>query len=289
MKISGMMVLGIIVLVLITAGLGYLYGRSTAAPATNESIPTITVDGVATKTLSPDLLMMSFSAEGFGNTSALAQGNVSATVSWLKSALVSAGVKESEIETASFYSYPVYNYSKKCRYPQYYEGDVAYGGAGPAYSDEYVEGYDSAIAPYPYPDCSGEIIGYKAVHSITVKTEKINDGGRIADAAVSDNVDLGYVYFTLKESSRIAAESDLEADAATAAKKKAEGIAAGLGVKVGKLISVQSDDYYRWDDYYPMPIYAAEGAVDSSSGSTELFPTSLELRKSLLVVYALEQ
>ncbi len=288
MKISGMMVLGIIVLVLITAGLGYLLGTSTVKPATNDSIPTITVDGEATKTLSPDLLVMTFTVEGFGNTTALAQSNASASVSTLKSALLSNGVLQSEIETSSFYTYPVYNYSKRCGYP-YYADDVVYE-SGPMEDVEYEKGYDVAIAPYPYPDCSGELIGYKAIHTISVKTSKINDGGKIADAAVSDNVDLGYVYFTLKQSSRISAESELEAEAAKAAKKKADGIASGLGVKVGKLVSVQTDDYYYpWDDYYPRPMYAEAGVSDSSSGSTELFPTSLELKKTILVVYELEQ
>jgi uncharacterized protein YggE len=284
MKISAMMVLGIIVLVLVTAGLGYVYGKSTSPPAGNESIPTITVDGEATKTLSPDLLVISFSAEGFGNTSALAQSNVSAVVSSLKTTLLANGIKESEIETSSYYTYPVYNYSKNCRQPYYYD-EVAYSDT--AYPEETDAGY--AIAPYPYPDCSGEIIGYNAVHMVTVKTGKINDGGKITDAVVSDNVDLSYVYFTLKESSRISAESDLEAEAANAAKKKAEGIAKGLGVRVGKLISVQTDDYrYPWD--YPMPMYAEAGAADtSSSTTTELFPTSLELRNSITVVYELEQ
>lgn len=288
MKISGMMVLGIVVLILVTAGLGYLLGVGTVKSATNESIPTITVDGEATKTLSPDLLVMTFTVEGFGNTTALAQSNASASVSSLKSALLANGVGQSEIETTSFYTYSVYNYSKKCRYP-YYADDVVYGSE-PMDAAEYEKGYDVAIAPYPYPDCSAELIGYKAVHTITVKTGKINDGGKISDAAVSEGVDLDYVYFTLKQSTRISAESDLEADAAQAAKKKADGIATGLGVKVGKLISVQTDDYYYpWDDYYPRPMYAEAGVSDSSSGSTELFPTSLELKKTILVVYELEQ
>lgn len=289
MKISGMMVLGIIVLILVTAGLGYLLGASTLKSASNESIPTITVDGKATKTLSPDLLIMSFSAEGFGNTTALAQANVSATVSTLKSALLLSGVKESEIETTSFYTYPVYNYSKNCRYP-YYADDVVYESQ-PADPAEYEKGYDIAIAPYPYPDCQGEVIGYNAIHTVSVKTEKVNDGGKIADAAVSGSVDLGYVYFSLKESTRISAESELEAEAAKAAKKKADGIASGLGVKVGKLISVQTDDYYPWDDYYmrPMPAYAEAGAADSSPSSTELFPTTLELQNTITVMYELEQ
>jgi uncharacterized protein YggE len=261
MKNSGIIVL-VLALILITAGLGYIYGKSQASGS--DDIPTVTVQGEAARTVSPDLLVLTFTSEGFGNTTALAQSNASVILSSFKSRLLANGISEDEIETSSFHTYPVYNYSE-CSFKEPY--------------------YEDYIMP-PH-DCERELMGYKAVHTIKVNTDDTRNGGTLADAVVSDNVQLSYIYFTLTESSRIKIETELEREAAEAAKKKAEGIAEGLGAKIGKVVSVKTEGYY-WDE--PMPRYL-EVSEDSSAppAETEFFPRNLDLSSTITVVYELRQ
>jgi uncharacterized protein YggE len=82
-------------------------------------------------------------------------------------------------------------------------------------------------------------------------------------------------------------------DAGADAKIKAEATAAGLGKKIGRLISVQSQEFN-----YPGPLYAYEKAMDSSVGaanaeaqrvSSSLSPSDIEVSATLTVQYKLSK
>jgi uncharacterized protein YggE len=207
----------------------------------------------------------------------------------IKSALLGKGVKESDIQTSSYYTQPVYNTT--CDYPKplppvydYAEGGAASGSTGSS---------GEAIAPdyYPYPYCDyGEVIGYTTTHSIIVKTEKINEGGSLIDAATESNGSrFDYVYFSLKEETRISVESELQGEAASSAKSKAAKIAQGVGGKLGKLVSINPDQYY-----YPYPMYGggrdvAYPSTGAEAPPTEIFPSETTLSASMIVVYEIEQ
>jgi uncharacterized protein YggE len=340
---STLLVLGVVIVVLITAGLTYYITKTSGAVlpplqnATNGSgeTPTITVRGEATKTLSPDLLTIGITIETVGVNTTDAQSKNAQAVAKAKSALLSAGVKEGEIQTSSYYTYPEYNDScyNDCYYPYYgYSGKgvpvdaVAYeaesGGAaarcigadgesmtGPndevyrcgssagsdsdvAYASEGVAYMDIAPSPpYPYPcerDCN--ITGYKTTHTLTVATGKTTDGGKMVEAALNatNNAKIDYIYFSIKEATRVNVESELQASAAAAAKSKAENIAKGLGAKLGKIVSINPDYYYP----YPMYAYGEAGGVTSSDATnvpTEIFPTDTTMSSSMTVVYELVQ
>jgi uncharacterized protein YggE len=298
---SSTLVIGIIALVLITAGLTYFIAKSgeTATPIINQTNqsgmekPTITARGEATKSVMPDLLSIGITIEGNGSTVKESQADAAAKVAKIKKALLAKGVKESDIHTNSFYTQPVYNEScKNCySYPIYdrvyegaYEGDYAVGSAGSS---------GGAIAPdyYPYPYCdydNCEVIGYKTYHSILIESDKVNEGGALVDAATSENGSrFDYVYFSLKEETRISVEEELQGAAAAAAKAKATKIAQGVGAKLGKIVSINPDQYY-----YPYPYYD-KGGVAYPEGDvqppTEIFPSETTMSSSIVVVYELEQ
>jgi uncharacterized protein YggE len=292
---SSTLVIGIIALVLITAGLTYFIAKAGESVQVNQTNvtdkPTITARGEATKSVMPDLLSIGITIEGNGTTVKESQADAAAKLAKVKSALIAKGVKESDIQTNSFYSQPVYNEScYNCYpYPIYdrvyegaYEGDYAVGSGGSAPS--------GAIAPdyYPYPYCdydNCEVIGYRTYHSLLIKSDKINDGGALVDAA-TDGARFDYVYFSLKEETRIKIEEELQGAAAAAAKAKASKIAQGVGAKLGKVVSINPDYYYP-----PYPYYDKGGVAYPSDASppTEIFPTETTMSGSIVVVYELEQ
>lgn len=307
-NLSSLTVIGIIAIVLITAGLTYYIAKASelTAPIVNitnetEEPAVITVRGEATRTVAPDLLTIGLTVESFGNTTADSQAQSSKDVAKVKAALLAAGLKESEIQTSSYYTYEVYDEScyYDC-YPYYYD-DVVYGaeasgaslkeadyavgatGSGVAYPDYY-----PPVPPRPYPcktDCN--ITGYKTVHTLALKAEKVNDGGEFIDAALGavNTSRVEYIYFSLKDETRVRHESELQALAAQSAKEKAENIATGLGAKLGRIVSVNPDYIYP-----PYPVYAYDRA-SSPEGSvpTEIFPSDTTMSSSMMVVYELEQ
>ncbi|MFH0737197.1 MAG: SIMPL domain-containing protein, partial [Candidatus Micrarchaeota archaeon] len=282
---TALLVVGVLLVVLMTAGLTYYVTKSgeTAPPIPNQTDdgepPTITVRGEATKTLSPDLMNLGMTIETMGNDTAEAQAKSATETASVKAALLSAGVAESEIETVSYYTSPVYNDScySDC-YPYY---DYAYDGYGKEAYGASSEGVAYAdIAPMPPYPCEREcgIIGYKTTHSIMVESEEIDEGGSYIEAALeaTNATRIDYVYFTLKEETRLATDSELQAAAAQAAKAKAQNIASGLGARLGKIVSINPDYYYP---YYPMYAYDNRGGTMAydESAPTEIFPTDYQM------------
>jgi uncharacterized protein YggE len=279
-----LMLVGIALIIVITAGVTFYAATvGTALPPGNctngtSETPTITVRGEATMDAPSDLLSIGLSVEGEGANVSESQAAAARQMSDLKTALLAGGVKESEIRTNSYYSYPVYNDScKRCYEPYGYGQEASPDSTGVAESPAY---------PCDY-DCYNQMIGYKTVHSIEVSTEKVNDGGDIIDAAVQANgTRLDYVYFTLKESTRISLEEQVQGQAAASARGKADNIAQGVGATVGKLVSIQTEGYY------PYPYYNEGAVYDSSGGAmppTEIFPGDTTISSTVVVVYELEQ
>jgi len=328
---NSMLVVGIIALVLLTAGLTYFLAKGTSPvvpPLPNQTnvsgeTPTITVTGEASRTVHPDLLDIGLTISTIGSDTADSQAKNAAETASVKAALLAAGVNESEIQTVSYYTNPVYNESCSSCYPQPYYSygygggvavpvngateasppapDAAVGSAeaspgvvsgGAASSGGVVSpGYPMPVPPYPcrYTDnCT--IIGYKTVHSIEIKSGKTTEGGKYAEAALnaSNSTSVDYVYFSVTQATSIQVDSELQAEAAASAKAKAGNIAKGLGASLGKIVSVNPN-------YYPIyPMYAYQGGTKTDSVApaappTEIFPTTTEMSSSITVVYELVQ
>ena len=296
-----MIVIGLIVVVLITAGLTY-YVAKAGAPGGNQTAPTITVQGEAAKTVTPDLLTIGITVVGNGSTVADSQADAASKVAALKAALSAQGVNDSDIQTVSFYTSPVYNGSCYNCYPRpiyYGGGSIPQGAPTPAPDAGAESGVSAGSAPtqaaiYPMPPpcdynrCA--VSGYQTVHSLTIKSANVNAGGTLVDAALaSSGTKFDYVYFSLLDSTRISIESELQGEAAAAAKAKAQGIANGVGARLGRVVSINPQQNY------PYPIYAGKGMAapstdtTNSSPPTEIFPSQTTMSSSITVVYELEQ
>lgn len=307
----GTVLLSVALIVVLAAGAAYVF-TSNAQPAgqnatanVTEEIPKISVSGEATRTVSPDLLVMGIAVEAQRATASEAEAGNARMTAEVKDALLAAGVLESGIETVSYYTYPVYNNS--CGYyppcggdvcPMTAEGGYAegyVGGATPAdagYADSGVAYTDSYMMP-PY-QCNQEIIGYMATHSIMVKTSDIHEGGEIIDAVSGANASarFDYQYYSLKDETRIRYENELAGQAAQSARSKAQSIASGLGAELGRIVDIQTNYYYP--PYYGMKDYAmAEGGATSAPAAepiaTEIFPQDLTISSSIYVTFEIKQ
>ncbi|NYZ61126.1 SIMPL domain-containing protein [Candidatus Micrarchaeota archaeon] len=302
--------LSVALIVVLVAGATYVF-TSNAQPAGQNAtanlteIPKISVSGEATRTVSPDLLIMGIAVETENETASGAESANARMTAKVKSALLAAGVQESEIETASYYTYPVYNdscyyYPPPCRgdicpmtAEEGYAGEGAYADSGVAYTE------DSMIAPeiYPVPPsyrCDQQIIGYRATHSIMVKTSNIYNGGEIIDSISAANASarFDYQYYSLKDETRIRYENELAGAAAQSARSKAQSIASGLGAQLGRIVDIQTNYYYP--PYYGMKDYSmAEGGMAISASAepiaTEIFPQDLTISSSIYVTFEITQ
>ena len=113
-----------------------------------------------------------------------------------------------------------------------------------------------------YPDynwTSGkqEIIGYTASNSMKITTKDFDIVGKIIDASVDSGALVSYINFELSPAKNNEYKALVLANASQDARNKADSIAAGLGKRIDRIVSVSTSDYY----YQPYPLYRAEGAT----------------------------
>ncbi len=131
--------------------------------------------------------------------------------------------------------------------------------------------------------------GYLASHSVKIKlsTEDIDEVGEIIDAGIDNGADLNYINFELSPEAQNIAKAEAQKQATLDARAKAEGIAAGLGKSLGRVISIQTSDF----NYYPWRVYGedaiAGSAMEAKAAVTDIQPGEREVSGSVVVVYAL--
>jgi uncharacterized protein YggE len=141
---------------------------------------------------------------------------------------------------------------------------------------------------YPEYDWSEEgqkIIGYKTTTVLKVNTGYFDDVGTIVDAAVnSGQAMIDSINFELSPERESEYKKQALEEASRDAKEKAEAIAAGMDVKLGKILSVTSNDFY----YRPYPLYERSmGTSVKEAVETVIEPTNLDVNANVNVVYAI--
>jgi hypothetical protein len=278
---NSMFIVGILVLMLLTAGLTYYITKNSTqgsiSPSNQtEQTPTITVTGDATRTVTPDMLSVGITVQTSGLTTSDSDALNAAETAKLKAALLATGLNESEIQTQSYYTYPTYNQS--CYDCYGYNNGVVIPGAGVA---------SAPMMPVPCSDENCSITGYETTQTILVTSDDVNGGGTYIDAAVnsSNSTSVDYVYFSLKDETSIQIQSELQVEAAANAKSKADDIAKGLGMTLGNIVSVNP----TYNPPYPIYAYQNSASGTKSTPPTEIFPTTTTLSSSVTVVYELAQ
>jgi len=138
---------------------------------------------------------------------------------------------------------------------------------------------------YDWSNGTQTLKGYVASNQLKVKSKDFNNVGKIVDAAVDKGALVNSIDFDLSNDKTNEYKKEVLAKASQDARDKAEAIAAGLGKKLGKLVSVQSSDY----NYMPYPIYARSdmmgGAAEAKVAATNIQPHSLDITASVTVSY----
>jgi uncharacterized protein YggE len=203
----------------------------------------VTTTGTYQTKVAPDQASASLQIQTKADTAEEAKNENAIISDDVLTGLLKAGIEMKDIETENYNVYPEYNWTS---------------------------GYQ-------------EIIGYTATNSITVTTKDFMNLGKIIDAGVDNGATVSYINFELSIDKNNEYKALVLANASSDAKNKASAIASGLGKKVGKIVSISTDDY----NYYPYPIYRSDSAGSTSvkEVATNIQPTSLDIQATVTVTY----
>jgi uncharacterized protein YggE len=261
----GMIVAAALFIMVGMLGGAYLLSQGNYAPNVNvnsgptnpnvyvSSIPpdhAVSVSSTAVQHVAPDLLLVDLSVRTEALTAKSSQSENAVVVADLLPKLKALGLTDADIQTTSYSVDPVYNSTYVCDKVSNYCH------------------YDSVIT------------GYTTAQELLLNVKQLDKGGDVIDAASTageNQTFVNSVSFTLQDETRAALEKSLLKNASTEAKAKAQNIAAGLGVSVGKVLSAsESYSYYpQYSNYKMMEAGAASAPVPTqlSSGQVDVSVT----------------
>jgi len=230
-------------------------------------IPKISVIGTAMRNVNPDKAVIVFDVSTLADNATLSSSENAKRVDNIKAGLMALGVSTNDIKTLSYRIDPEYDYYYEC------PGKVI------IYSD-------------PYKGCiyKTNVTGYRTTHAISVDINKIENAGKAIDTISKEsNVTIQSISFTLKDETRNEVEKELLAKAALDAKKKAEKIAQGLSVSLGKPISVSTQYSYIPPIYYSRDLGLGFQTVQNQElQKTEVFSSDIQVSISISVTYEIK-
>jgi len=221
-------------------------------PLTSTTSNTMTVQGMSTIKVTPDLVAVFFNIQTNGTTSADANTANTAIYNQLKTSLISLGFTDSQIGTDSYSIYP----------------NIIYDTTGRSTNN-----------------------GYIAMHSVklefaandTTKLSSVIDAGTSAGAGVST------INFELSQALQNQYKAQALQAASQDAKTKADAVAAGFGKTTGALVSVSVDNfnYYPWPIYASSGSSVSAQNAGAKAATMNLAPTSQDVTASVSATYKL--
>ncbi len=135
---------------------------------------------------------------------------------------------------------------------------------------------------YRYPQGGKpEIVGYQANNMVRIKMSKLDDVGKIIDAAMQNGANnINRLAFTLKDPE--AARLDALKQASAKAKTKAEAIAASLGLKIVRIASVSEGEQSFQPVFRAAPM--ARGAALAADAPTPIEQGTVDVRSTVTLV-----
>ena len=232
--------------------------ESTTIPAQYESVPvpsiekTVSVTGMATTSVEPDLLRIQFGVETQEKTAREALETNSELMASVISAIKQAGVSEDELNTSLLNVYPVYD--------SYHEKETG----------RYTQ----------------ELIGYRVSNILNVETPHLELAASVIDSAVSAGVNkVDGVFFTLSPSLQQQIKDSLLEQAVLNAHSKAQTALSPLSHTI---IGVKSINLSEFSLPPPMPFARAyDVAVEamSLSDGTQVFSANQDVTATASVVF----
>ena len=132
---------------------------------------------------------------------------------------------------------------------------------------------------YRYPQGGKpEIVGYTANNTVRIKTDKLDDVGKMIDAAMQAGANnVNRLVFTLKDEE--AARLEALRQASAKAKAKAEAIAASLGLKIMRIASVTEGERFFQPIFRQAPM--ARGEALAAQAPTPVEPGTVDVRSTV--------
>ena len=215
----------------------------------------ISVTGIATASVDPNQLVITFGVETQEKTAREALESNSASMTKIVDAIKSVGIAEDEISTSRINIYPVYD----------------------SYRDPQTNKYTQ------------ELLGYRVTNTINVKTSQLDTAADIIDGAVAAGANrVDNVFFTLTPQKELQVKDELLEQAILNAKKKAENALAPLNHSI---IGVKQVTLSEFGMPPPVPLFAsfeadmamAEGAAFRST--TPVFTSDQEVSTTASVIF----
>jgi uncharacterized protein YggE len=243
---TGMTGMILIVIGIVAIGLLAMGLKDTTINLTEQSMEgTLSVQGSVQMTVAPDRVSTTFGMTALGATPLEAQNEVNAVINAIIEALEENGVSLDDVETSTLTLYEEKWYNER----------------------EPVS------------------LGWRATQALTVTSADVETVGSLIDIAVANGANtVQGVTFLLSDEARATYMEEALGKAGEAARDKADAIAEGLGVAVGKVKSVSDATYY----YVPYDAKSMTDAESRPGDQTIVLPGDLTITASINVVYYLK-
>jgi len=213
---------------------------------TSESQGTVTVTGTAQQTCEPDLLCIYIKIITIDpNSAVIARDEAARIMDRVLKLLRDLGILEDDIGTASYYIEPKYEW----------ENDVRV------------------------------FKGYEVTVTMKVTLKDFNKVGSVIDASVDAGALIDSISFELSMDKQNEVKTLLMADAARDAKAKAKAVVEALDEELGKVKSINIDNYEYTPYYYYQRISYNLMNLDESAPPTSILPSDLIISASVNVVF----
>jgi len=215
----------------------------------NSNEATVSAQGSSTIEAKPDKLSVNFNIEAKGKTAQEAKDAHDKILNSLTAKILLLDVEKKDIQTVNFNLYPDY---------------------------EWLNG-------------GNKLKGYVARQDITIDVKDFNQVAEIIGSGIDAGSFVSYINFELSEEKQNDYKVQALQKAGEDAKRKAEATASGLGKKIGRLVSVQSEEF----NYLPYRYFDSGGAMaetanaQAKSAAVNLVPKDIEVSASLRVEYKL--
>ncbi|WP_396611530.1 SIMPL domain-containing protein [Haloferax sp. S1W] len=206
---------------------------------------TISATGTGEVTAEADLAVISVGVTATADSADEARGIVADDVAAVRAALTEAGIAEDAIQSSGFRIHPEYDYGGETR----------------------------------------ELVGYRAVHSLTVEVAPDRAGDVIDLAVGAGAAEIRGVQFTLTDETRDELRSEALTKAVNSAKTDADTVASAADVTI---TGVHTANVGGSSSPGPYPVAFAEDARSSSGAPTELSPGPVTVSATVEMVYTAE-
>lgn len=211
----------------------------------------ISVTGIATSSVEPDLLVITFGVENQEKSARDALFANSESMMRIVDTITTLGISEDEISTSRISIYPIYD----------------------NYRDPVTEKYTQ------------ELIGYRVTNTISVETNQLDKAADIIDGAVSSGANrVDNISFTLSPQKQLDVKDDLLGKAVLNAKKKAENALSPLNHKI---IGVKAITLSEFGMPPPIPVFSQGVMAEDASfkSSTPVFSSYQDITTTASVMF----